>query len=285
MCIRCSGIHRGLGVHITFVRSVSLDEWNSKQVKNMVRWGNKRANEYWEANVPEDYYIPDENDGVNIVERWIRDKYEKGRFKAKKMPAFAEEDIDLTRPIADLVNHATKSSAAAPAAEKEKKKKTEKVEEKAPAASKSSAPAPAPANAGGSELFDLFDAPAPAPATQAASKAAAQPVAASTGGATDDFFASFSTSSAPAKPAIDLAALYGSKPVGGGAAATAFTMPGMRPMTMPGMPAYPSAVASNPYSLPSVQSANPYAAAPQQPVAQAKPAASDPFGDPFASFK
>ena len=71
VCIRCSGIHRNLGVHISFVRSVSLDEWQTKHVKNMVRWGNRRANEYWEATVPEDYYIPDENDSVSTVERCV----------------------------------------------------------------------------------------------------------------------------------------------------------------------------------------------------------------------
>jgi hypothetical protein len=37
---------------------VSLDEWQDKHVKAMVRWGNKVANEYWEAGVPEDFYIP-----------------------------------------------------------------------------------------------------------------------------------------------------------------------------------------------------------------------------------
>ena len=37
---------------------MSLDEWQDKHVKAMVRWGNKVANEYWEAGVPEDFYIP-----------------------------------------------------------------------------------------------------------------------------------------------------------------------------------------------------------------------------------
>ncbi len=35
MCLECSGQHRGLGVHLSFVRSVSMDSWSDKQIKMM----------------------------------------------------------------------------------------------------------------------------------------------------------------------------------------------------------------------------------------------------------
>ena len=32
LCIRCAGIHRNLGVHISKVKSVNLDSWTAEQV-------------------------------------------------------------------------------------------------------------------------------------------------------------------------------------------------------------------------------------------------------------
>ena len=32
LCIRCAGIHRNLGVHISKVKSVNLDSWTAEQI-------------------------------------------------------------------------------------------------------------------------------------------------------------------------------------------------------------------------------------------------------------
>ncbi|KAJ2804561.1 Zn finger-containing GTPase- Activating Protein for ARF, partial [Coemansia furcata] len=42
-CLNCSGQHRGLGVHLSFVRSITMDKWTPEQIKRMERGGNANA--------------------------------------------------------------------------------------------------------------------------------------------------------------------------------------------------------------------------------------------------
>jgi len=42
-CFQCSGLHRGLGTHISFVRSVTLDSWQPAQLRQMTAAGGNRA--------------------------------------------------------------------------------------------------------------------------------------------------------------------------------------------------------------------------------------------------
>lgn len=78
ICLECSGSHRRLGTHISFVRSVNLDSWKLKEVLAMENGGNKIVNSIFEA-------IPPPNKPTTMAdgrtrERYIRDKYERRKY-------------------------------------------------------------------------------------------------------------------------------------------------------------------------------------------------------------
>ncbi|PWN25503.1 Arf GTPase activating protein, partial [Jaminaea rosea] len=75
LCIRCSGIHRSMGTHISKVKSIDLDIWTPEQMEQIEKWGNKRCNLYWEAHLKAGHAPPDHK-----VESFIRSKYETRRW-------------------------------------------------------------------------------------------------------------------------------------------------------------------------------------------------------------
>ncbi|KIW16236.1 hypothetical protein PV08_06287 [Exophiala spinifera] len=75
ICIRCSGIHRGMGTHISRVKSVDLDAWTDEQLQSILKWGNSRANKYWESKLAPGH-VPSEAK----IENFIRTKYESKRW-------------------------------------------------------------------------------------------------------------------------------------------------------------------------------------------------------------
>ncbi|KAI0068581.1 ArfGap-domain-containing protein [Artomyces pyxidatus] len=52
ICLQCAGIHRGFGVHISFVRSVSMDTWQDEQVRRMKIGGNAPFVAFMQAYTP-----------------------------------------------------------------------------------------------------------------------------------------------------------------------------------------------------------------------------------------
>ncbi|XP_036840589.1 stromal membrane-associated protein 1 isoform X12 [Oncorhynchus mykiss] len=77
MCIRCAGIHRNLGVHISRVKSVNLDQWTQEQIQSMVDMGNNKAKQLYEAHLPDTFRRPQTD---QAVEFFIRDKYERKKY-------------------------------------------------------------------------------------------------------------------------------------------------------------------------------------------------------------
>ncbi|GAB0137943.1 hypothetical protein EsDP_00006193 [Epichloe bromicola] len=97
VCIRCSGIHRGMGTHISKVKSVDLDSWTDEQLQSVLSWGNARANKYWEAKLAAGH-APSEAK----IENFIRTKYELKRWVMdgpKPDPATLDVDGDDDVPL------------------------------------------------------------------------------------------------------------------------------------------------------------------------------------------
>lgn len=77
LCIRCVGIHRSLGTHISKARSVDMDNWTLEQIALAQEWGNIRGNAVWEATRGDEEPRPIGPEGMK---EFVKQKYVEGRW-------------------------------------------------------------------------------------------------------------------------------------------------------------------------------------------------------------
>ncbi|KAL8597748.1 hypothetical protein ACOMHN_001707 [Nucella lapillus] len=172
LCIRCAGIHRNLGVHISKVKSVNLDSWTAEQVAMMQEIGNSRARAVYEANVPDDFRRPQTN---SAVEAFVRAKYETKKYIAREwVPPkpvapkewFEEDRQEKKKPRSKPMPSASASnSSVSSAAPAENRTGSARVAAAKAAQPRPTAPQPAPVSSGTDDLLGL-DTEIP-PSTQA----------------------------------------------------------------------------------------------------------------------
>ncbi|XP_023302105.2 stromal membrane-associated protein 1 [Lucilia cuprina] len=112
LCIRCAGIHRNLGVHISRVKSVNLDTWTPEQVISLQQMGNSRARAVYEAQLPDGFRRPQTD---TALESFIRAKYEHKKYLAREWVPPSPPKVDWAKEIDEELERQKRKKKAAQA--------------------------------------------------------------------------------------------------------------------------------------------------------------------------
>jgi stromal membrane-associated protein len=108
-----------MGTHISRVKSVDLDAWTDEQLQSVLKWGNSRANKYWESKLAPGH-VPSESK----IENFIRTKYESKRWVMEgpipdpsTLDAEGDDDVPLSlvKEKHNIERSASQRAGASPA--------------------------------------------------------------------------------------------------------------------------------------------------------------------------
>ncbi|KAJ1563117.1 hypothetical protein HK405_000124 [Cladochytrium tenue] len=98
------------GAYLQAVKSADLDTWTPEQIENMARWGNNKANQVWEYQLPPNFEPPESS-----MDQWIRAKYDRKQY-ARPGPLPNPDDLALPDGVTPIqvngVGSATKRTPA-----------------------------------------------------------------------------------------------------------------------------------------------------------------------------
>ncbi|KEG11809.1 ADP-ribosylation factor GTPase activating protein [Trypanosoma grayi] len=79
VCLRCAGLHRAMGTHVSKVRSTTMDTWEEDMIRCCECIGNEHGRSLYEHRMSPNLRPSPTTDNAT-VERFVRDKYERRMY-------------------------------------------------------------------------------------------------------------------------------------------------------------------------------------------------------------